>query len=294
MANHKVPQDVETADKLVGFLSLKQFIFVLAGFGLGFIAFSLAKTNFLLAIPFAPPIFVFLVLGLYQRKDQPVEVFLAAWLKYKFSPKARVWNQEGYEQHLIVTAPKKEIIDYTKGMTSQDVYDRLYGIGSKLDTRGWSTKGVSSANAVDLGIEESERLISISDVHAMEKRINDEPEPPQDVFDANNSPTATMVEVDVQKASQAQGAEALNLISNPIAQTNPTAQPAPHTGNEAALTNFEQILSSRSTTNPLPTQQPTLTNPQAVALASAQIPISAVAQQAQAINLEQGAEFSLH
>ncbi len=290
MANHKVPQDVETADKLVGFLSLKQFIFVLGGFGLGFIAFSLGKTNFLLAIPFAPPIFVFLVLGLYQRKDQPVEVFLAAWLKYKFSPKARVWNQEGYEQHLIVTAPKKEVIDYTKGMTSQDVYNRLYGIGSKLDTRGWSTKGVSSANAVDLGIDESERLISMTDVRAMENRLNNTPEPPQDVFDANNSPTATMVEVDVQKAAQAQGAEALNIIANPVAQTS--AQSV--VGTEAGLTNFQQILSLKPASNPLPAQQPALTNTQAVALASAQIPISAVAQQAQSINLDQGAEFNLH
>lgn len=268
MANHKVPQDVETADKLVGFLSLKQFLFVLAGFGLGFLAFNFAKVNFLLAIPFLPFIIVFLVLGLYQRKDQPVEVFLAAWLKYKFSPKARVWNQEGYEQHVIVTAPKKEIIDYTKGMTTQDVYDNFSGIGNKLDTRGWSTKGVSSATSIDLGVQDSERLMSLESVNELKKKYDKEPEPPYDVFDANNSPVATIVEVDVDKSAQQQTTQAMDILSHPVRPAAQPQHPAP----------------------PLPSQQVA----QVETLTTAEIPISSVATQAaQTINLDQGAEFSL-
>ncbi len=267
MANHKVPQDVETADKLIGFLSLKQFLFVLAGFGLGFLAFNFAKVNFLLAVPFLPFIIVFLVLGLYQRKDQPVEVFLAAWLKYKFSPKARVWNQEGYEQHVIVTAPKKEEIDYTKGMSKQDVYNNFSGIGNKLDTRGWSTKGVSSATAVDLGVQDSERLMSLDSVKELQKRYNKEPEPPYDVFDANNSPVATIVEVDVDKAAQQVSTQATDILTHPNNIQQPEHPP--------------QVLPQ--------TQAAQVEN-----LASAEIPISSVANQAsQTINLDQGAEFSL-
>lgn len=268
MANHKVPQDVETADKLVGFLSLKQFIFVLAGFGLGFLAFNFAKVNFLLAVPFLPFIFIFLVLGLYQRKDQPVEVFLAAWLKYKFSPKARVWNQEGYEQHVIVTAPKKEVIDYTKGMSTQDVYDNFSGLGNKLDTRGWSTKGVSSATAIDLGVQDSERLMSLESVNELKKKYDKEPEPPYDVFDANNSPVATIVEVDVDKSAQQHNTQAMDILNHPV---NAIQQdhPAP----------------------PMPKKQ--IAQVESLAVAE-EIPISSVASQAgQTINLDQGAEFSL-
>ena len=42
MATHKVPQDVEAEDKLVGFLSLKQFIFVIFGIAFGWLTFFFA------------------------------------------------------------------------------------------------------------------------------------------------------------------------------------------------------------------------------------------------------------
>lgn len=273
MAAHKVPQDVETADKLVGFLSLKQFIFVLVGFGLGFIAFNLAKASFLLALPFLPFIFVCFVLGLYQRKDQPVEVFLAAWLKYKFSPKARVWNQEGYEQHLIVTAPKKEIIDYTKGLTPSDVQNKLTGLGSNLDTKGWSTRGVASATSTNLGIHQSERLIDLDQVASIRKKYQYQPpeiEPidPIDPLDANNAPTATRIEVGVDTSAQNSTTEAIQIISSPPTQSF-TSQPPVELPPETAATVQE--------------------------LASASVPITTIAAKAaQAIDLAKGAEFTIN
>ncbi len=95
MSTYKLPSNLDTDEKLVGFLSLKQFLFVLAGCGISFIAYTIAKVNILIAIPFVPFMVVFFVLGLYQRQDQPVEVYLAAWLKFKFGSKKRIWNQEG-------------------------------------------------------------------------------------------------------------------------------------------------------------------------------------------------------
>lgn len=275
MATHKVPQDVETADKLVGFLSLKQFLFVLAGFGLGFIAFNLAKANFILAIPFLPFIFVFFVLGLYQRKDQPVEVFLAAWLKYKFSPKARVWNQEGYEQHLIVTAPKKETIDYTKGLTDQDVSNRSTSLGTNLDTRGWATRGVTGATATQLGNIQSESLIGADELKEIKKKYEYQPteadiptKTPADIFDANNAPAATIAEVSVDKLAQAQSAQALNLIQSPNPQSYPS-QP--------------------------PVQLEPATAAKVEELASSPIPITTISEQAtQTIDLTKGAEFQIN
>jgi hypothetical protein len=269
MATHKVPTDVETADKLVGFLNLKQFIFVLVGFGLGFIAFNLAKANFILAIPFLPFIFICFVLGLYQRKDQPVEVFLAAWLKYKLSPKARVWNQEGYEQHLIVTAPKKEQIDYTKGMTAQDVYNRSLSLGSNLDTGGWATRGVSNASATQLLKEPvSESLIDEGTLNEIKKKYAYQPPQEEDVFDANNYPVATRAETGLDHLNQAQTTLAQNLITNPTAQNYPSQPPVelPPT----ATTKLEQ-------------------------LATAPLPITTISEQAaQTIDLTKGAEFEIN
>jgi hypothetical protein len=277
MARHTVPQDVETADKLIGFLSLKQFIFVLVGCGLLFIAYTFANVNILLGIPFLPFIFVAFVLGLYQRHDQPVEVFLAAWLKFKLAPKSRVWNQEGYEEHVIVTAPKKEVIDYTKGMTGQDVANKLTGLGIKLDTKGWSTKGVLSQDSVDLGTGESERLLSLSSIEEIKKKYEPQQrsglQPISDIFDANNSPTASLVEVDVDKASIRTQEEASRILS----LVGKTAAPAVNQPNTLDLkeNQLEEVKE----------------------LANSTAPISTVAQQAGAtINLEkldQAAEFSL-
>src|SRR5690242_5343813 len=99
MATHKVPQDVEADDKLVGFLSLKQFIFVILGIAFGWFTFVFAtQIHPIAAIIWVPPTAAFLILGLYQRKDQPVEVFLASAMRFYLKPHTRKWDQEGYEE----------------------------------------------------------------------------------------------------------------------------------------------------------------------------------------------------
>lgn len=285
MANHKVPTDVETADKLIGFLSLKQFIFTLAGFGTIFIAYTFAKATPFLAIPFLPVIFVFFILGLYQKKDQPVEVFLAAWLKFKLSPKTKIWNQEGYEQHVIVTAPKKETIDYSKGMTRQDVRDKLKGLGTIADTKGWSAKGVSSQDALSLGDQKSERLLSLEEVDALQKAREGIPEPWElvDVQDANNSTTASRFETGLDELSIQSDYQAQQIMKpqTEFSTATPFQQPSTLTPDVAQLN---------------PQQQEQIQQ-----LSTTDAPISTVAHQAQElvhpngeIDLDSGAVFNLH
>ena len=285
MANHKVPTDVETADKLIGFLSLKQFIFTLAGFGTIFMAYTFAKATPFLAIPFLPVIFVFFILGLYQKKDQPVEVFLAAWLKFKLSPKTKIWNQEGYEQHVIVTAPKKETIDYSKGMTRQDVRDKLKGLGTIADTKGWSAKGVSSQDALSLGDQKSERLLSLEEVDALQKAREGIPEPWElvDVQDANNSATASRFETGLDELSIQSDYQAQQIMKpqTEFSTATPFQQPSTLTPDVAQLN---------------PQQQEQIQQ-----LSTTDAPISTVAHQAQElvhpngeIDLDSGAVFNLH
>ncbi len=163
MSSHKIPSNLDAEEKLVGFLSLKQFLFVLGGFALGFVAYTFAKASFLLAIPFLPFVITLFVLGLYQRPDQPVEVFLLSWIRFKSRPKVRIWNQEGYEKHVIVSAPKKEVIDYTKGLRHSDILNKFQVIGTTLDSRGWSTKGVADNSGDDPIPTQTERLLSLEE-----------------------------------------------------------------------------------------------------------------------------------
>ncbi|MBP9738220.1 PrgI family protein [Candidatus Saccharibacteria bacterium] len=141
MATHKVPQDVETEDKLIGFLSLKQFIFVVVGLGFGYLMFFFAtKINVLVSLIWLPFTVVPLVLGLYQRKDQPVEVYLASAIRFHLKPRTRKWDQEGYEERVIVTAPPKIEHNYTKSFSGEEAVSRLTGLSHMMDSRGWASR----------------------------------------------------------------------------------------------------------------------------------------------------------
>src|SRR3989337_24340 len=107
MATYKVIQDVEADDKLLGPLSLKQFIF--AGIG----ATSLYLTFFLLSKGFWPAIIIFLPLILASGllafpwgRDQPTEIWLAARIRFLLQPRKRVWNQSGIKELVTITVPK--------------------------------------------------------------------------------------------------------------------------------------------------------------------------------------------
>ena len=92
MAVYKVPQDVEAEDKLLGPFSFKQFIFLLITVGSIGVAYGLSRISLPLVIIPLPVILFFGALALPLRKDQPMEVYLAAIISHmvltKFQLKA--------------------------------------------------------------------------------------------------------------------------------------------------------------------------------------------------------------
>jgi hypothetical protein len=144
MATYKVPQDVEAEDKLLGPFSLRQFIFILLFFGTAWVAFLLAQITPPLALATAPFLVAFGTLGFVQRKDQPVEVYLAALIRYYMKPHRRIWDQEGYDQRVIITAPKIIEIIRTKNITQSEVSTRLSSLAKIMDSRGWASKGLDT------------------------------------------------------------------------------------------------------------------------------------------------------
>lgn len=189
MAVHKVPQDVEADDKLIAFLSMKQFIFVIIAVVLSFVAFQLGRLNLFLIIPFIPLIAVFAILGLYQRKDQPVEVYLMAMLGFYLKPHRRIWNQDGVLETVNITAPKKIKTQYSDGLTNVEVRSRLDRLSSLMDTRGWAAKNSEfQANIVIPSVSDSsDRLIDPIAITAMQPS---EIHASDDMLDINSNPTA--------------------------------------------------------------------------------------------------------
>ena len=105
MATYKVIQDIEAEDKLLGPLSLRQFIYAVIVIVLGFVAFTLGQIQFLLVLPFIPPIMFFGLLAAPFGQDQSSEVWLLAKIRFMFKPRRRVWDQSGLSELVTVTAP---------------------------------------------------------------------------------------------------------------------------------------------------------------------------------------------
>ncbi|MFH1461028.1 MAG: PrgI family protein [Patescibacteria group bacterium] len=88
----KVPQFIELEDKIVGPLTLKQFLFILAGVGLLFVLwFFLNLSAFILAaIPVGA---VCLALAFYRPYGRPLISLLGAFVNYLSKPRLYLWRK---------------------------------------------------------------------------------------------------------------------------------------------------------------------------------------------------------
>lgn len=143
MAEYKVPQDVEADDKLIGPFSFRQFIYLiivaLAG-GLAWFLWTLLPP--LVVIPL-PVILFFGALALPLRKDQPMEIYLAAILSYYLKPRRRLWQPDGRDNLVEISVPKITETNLTKSFQGSEAAQRLGYLANLSDSRGWSVRGVS-------------------------------------------------------------------------------------------------------------------------------------------------------
>ena len=147
MSVYKVPQDVEAEDKLLGPFSFRQFIFlIIAVVSLG-AAYILARILLPLGLIPVPIALFFGALALPLRKDQPMEVYLAAVISFMLKPKRRLWQPDGIEYLVEVTAPKTEEKTYGNGYNQEEVQRRLSYLANLVDSRGWSIRGINNPDS---------------------------------------------------------------------------------------------------------------------------------------------------
>ena len=150
MATYKVPQDVEADDKLIGPFSFRQFIYliivVLAGVG----AWGLAQLFIGLAIIPLPIIVFFGALALPIRKDQPMEIYLAAIVSFYLKPHKRLWDPEGIETLIEITAPKTYEDNRTKGLSQNEAEQRLSYLANIVDSGGWAIRGANASPSTSI------------------------------------------------------------------------------------------------------------------------------------------------
>lgn len=228
MAVYKVIQDIEAEDKLLGPLTLKQFIFAIISAGFIFVAFMIvSKTGLIyLAIPFLPFIIAFGVLAAPLSKDQPTDLWLAARIRFLIKPRKRIWDQSGIKELVTITVPKKEFKQLTDNLSQGEVKSRLEALADTLDSRGWAIKNIGlnsfqnpAFNYAYAGGEE--RLIDPSSLpNAVEDTTITSAD---DILDPYNNPTAQHFEEMVQASTAQHKAQAVQQMQQAIAQSS---QPA--------------------------------------------------------------------
>jgi hypothetical protein len=144
MATYKVPQDVEADDKLIGPFSFRQFIYLIIVVLSGALAWGLSQLFIGLAIIPLPVILLFGALALPLRKDQPMEIYLAAIISYYLKPHKRLWDPDGIESLIQITVPKVVEIQRSKNITQADAEQRFSYLAGIVDSGGWAIRGAGA------------------------------------------------------------------------------------------------------------------------------------------------------
>lgn len=88
----QVPQFLEVEDKLFSFLTLKQFLFVVGGAAIGYLAYTflpgwISSPVIVIIIPFA------LALAFVKVNTKPFIFFVEAVIRYVLSPRLYIWKK---------------------------------------------------------------------------------------------------------------------------------------------------------------------------------------------------------
>lgn len=192
MATYKVLQDIEAEDKLIGPLTLWQFIYALvAGLCIYLSVIAVMKNVSLFLVILVPTALVALFLAIPWGGDQPVEIWALAKLRFYLKPRKRIWSQDGMTELVSVTAPKRVERILTDGLSQHEVRSRLSALASTLDSRGWVVKNVNVnlfAAPTAGAYAPSDRLVDISgqpqEVSNLDIRADD------DILDETANPVA--------------------------------------------------------------------------------------------------------
>ncbi len=189
---------MEAEDKLIGPLTLRQFIY--AGISAIFLYLSFLVTTkgvpFML-VAFLPPALAFGFLAFPWGRDQPTEVWALAKVRFMLKPRRRVWDQDGMKELVTITVPKKVAHSYTNNLSQAEVRSRLRALADTIDTRGWAVK--NSGYSFSGIAPDSDRLVTpTAPVKVDDSGVTDS----DDMLDERNNAGAKRVQDLISKSSK--------------------------------------------------------------------------------------------
>ena len=318
MSTYKVPQDVEAEDKLLGPLTLKQFIYAIIVFLGLWLTIVFARNTFTLIfvpIPLIPTLFfAFMIFLGIKNPAQPAERYLAAIVRFYFKPHKRIWNQDGVIEAVQITAPPKLHHQYANTISRDEVRSRLNRLSNLLDSRGWAAKDARYQPNIILPTQpsaEDDRLISIDQLPQTLLQEPSDIHPKDDVMDEQASPVAQAFDNMLIQQQQQQHDQAIAHMQDPNYNPYPanmrqrvvqpledvTEGPQPSTSSKPLTTTAAPINQAQPIPSPAPIPTPPAP-PDPALLNLAQndnLSVQTLANEALRLKkLESGDEISLH
>ncbi|HSD56186.1 MAG TPA: PrgI family protein [Candidatus Saccharimonadales bacterium] len=234
MATYKVLQDIEAEDKLIGPLTLRQFIYALVAAFNGYLTFMvITKGVAFMAAIFLPLTIVTLFFAWPWSRDQPTEIWALARIRFLVKPRIRIWNQSGVRELVTITAPKKMEAVLTNGLTQSEVESRLRALADTIDSRGWAIKNVnvSMYGQAPLALNDpnSDRLVNMSSLPQPVSNVDVKAS--DDMLDVQNNPVAAQFDSMIAASARAHRQQIMDRMQDsgttPIPAPTPVAPPAP-------------------------------------------------------------------
>lgn len=262
MGQYKVPSNVETEDKILGPLSVKQFIYVVIGLMWGFIAIRLiAPFNIVVGLVIAAPItLTMFALGFIQREGISFENYFTASIQYFMSPRKLVWHKDEHIKSIKeapkVVVPPERARDFSQG--------QLQKLAFTLDTHGaYKDDSIQLRDDTSQVQQQANRVIDAKSVQPNELaqmatpasalRPFNQTVPADDVLDSKSGRSVEVgqmlqnVEVDVHRKAIAKLQQDLAAVPNTTkSPVSPSVQ-QPVTGNTKTQQDIDELASRNNT-----------------------------------------------
>ncbi len=245
MAVYKVPQDVEADDKLIGPFTFRQFIYLIIVALLTALAWWMGQL-FIGLIIFPLPFIVFFgALALPLRKDQPMEIYLAAMVSFYLKPRKRLWDADGIDSLIEITVPKIVEFQLTKDISSNEAVQRLGYLAQIVDSQGWAVRGQ--------GVQAPNSSVS-NDVYFESQQI-------EDVLDSNTSVSQSLDNM-ISQSDAKHHQEMIDRMhqQSAIQQQQPLPTAAPDPAPTQLATNPYDLYASAQPATATPVYDPYPTN----------------------------------
>lgn len=228
MSTYKVIQDVEAEDKLLGPLTLRQFIYA------GVAAVSLYLCYFLATHGLGFMLIVFLPIALVAGffafpwgRDQPTEIWALAKIRFMVKPRRRIWNQDGIKELVTITAPKQLQVNFTNGLSQTEVHSRLHALADTIDSRGWAIKNANlnmfGQPALVMAEPNSDRLLQPTTLPQQDENVDIQAS--DDILDEKNNSRAQRVDSMIVASEKAHRQK---IMDNLRSDKPEPAKPAPN------------------------------------------------------------------